>query len=122
MNRMTIDILIDDKNNGKVEMFFNGNRMNEVTEMDIKINKRTGKLEIFGKRFKYDRCGQFYVDEETKDTAIEEINYMNYFNETFKCREFINSIEKSIEFEMKNIHDTSLVNCKKMIQENLTLN
>ena len=102
---------------GDVKLLYNGKPMPKLCEFDMHFNSRNGQLEFKGKRFKTDKYGQFFVDEETKDTAIENINLLNLFNPHIMNRELVVDTQKSLEWAMHNVYMTSMLNARKLIKE-----
>jgi hypothetical protein len=112
------EIILETENNqGTVKFLLNGQPLPSIFQLDFHFNSRQNELKFTGKRFLTDKAGQFYVDEETKDTAMEEINMLDLLDRTVREREMVEEYEKAIEFGLLNIYKTSIFNAEKLIKE-----
>lgn len=116
MNKAQITIEVKD-NKGIVTLLHNGMPIPDLCGYTLQFNSRSGELIFKGKRFKTDRAGQFMVDEQTKDTAIEEVNLLNIFDPYVMTREKVIAQQKTLEFQVLNIFMTSMLNAEKLIEE-----
>ena len=116
MNQVQI-ILEAENGNGNVKLLHNGQQVPAIFDIQLHFNSRAGELELKGKRFKTDKAGQYFVDSETKDTAMEDINLLNLFNPHIINREYVLSQQKALEFGLLNIYMTSILNAENLIKE-----
>ena len=116
MNEVQI-IMRSDMTNGDIKLLLNGKPLEKVFAFDVSYNSRTNLLEFKGKRFKTDRAGQYFVDEETKDTALEDVNLINLFNPHIMNRELVKEHQQALEMTMLNVYLTSFHNAEKLIEE-----
>jgi hypothetical protein len=116
MNQVQI-ILEAENGNGNVKLLYNGQQMPTIFDINLHFNSRTGELEFKGQRFKTDKAGQYFVDSETKDTAMEDINLLNLFNPHIMNREYMLNQQKALEFGLLNVYLTSMLNAKNLIKE-----
>lgn len=116
MNEVQI-IMQSDMKNGNIKLFLNGKPINKVFAFNVNYNARTNLLEFNGKRFATNKSGQFYVDENTKDTAMEDINLLNLFNPHIMNRELVKEHQQALEMTMLNVYMTSFLNAKNLIKE-----
>ena len=116
MNKVEI-VMESDNKEGLVKLLYNGKPMPKIFEMDLFFNSRTGEFTFKGKRFCTDKMGQFYVDEKTKDTAMEDINLLNLFNPHIMNREYLIEQQKAMDWGLQNILMTSVLNANNLIKE-----
>ena len=116
MNKVEI-IMENDGKEGTVKLLCNGLPMPKVVEMDLFFNSRTGEFTFKGKRFKTDKMGQFFVDEKTKDTAMEDVDLQNLFNPHIMNREYIVEQQKAMDWALENVLMTSVLNANNLIKE-----
>ena len=116
-----LEIIIEEtaKNVVDVKAIFNGHHLRNVFGMNLDANLRENRVKLQGKRFKTNKAGQFFVDPDTKDTAMEDVNLLSYFNDEFRIREKTNSFMSALENICMNIRATSLVNARTLIKERL---
>lgn len=113
-----IEIVLESENNqGSIKILLNGKPINRLFDVNFSFNSRNNELKFIGKRFLTDKAGQFYVDEATKDTAMEEINVLDLLNRQVREREMVEEYEKAVEFGLLNIYKTSIFNAEKLIKE-----
>ena len=113
-----LEIVLESENNkGTVKFLHNGQIITHVFELNLHFNARKGEFSFTGKKFSTDKMGQFYVDPETKDTAMEDCNLLDLFNPAIQHRELVNDYQKAIEFGLWNIYQTSLLNARNFIKE-----
>ena len=113
-----VEIIMDSENGkGSVQLLCEGQPMPKVVEMSLYFNSRNGEFKFNGKRFKTDRMGQFFVDEETKDTAMEDVNLLNLFNPHIVNREYLIEQQKAMDWALENVLMTSVLNANNLIKE-----
>jgi len=116
MNEVQI-IMQSDMKNGSIKLLLNGKPLEKVFAIDMKYNARTNLLEFKGQRFATNKSGQYYVDEKTKDTALEDINLLNLFNPHIMNRELVKEHQQALEMSMLNMYMTSYLNAENLIKE-----
>ena len=116
MNKVEI-IMESDSKDGVVKLLYNRQPMPKVFEMDLHFNSRTNEFMFKGKRFKTDKMGQFFVDETTKDTAMEDVNLLNLFNPHIMNREYLIEQQKAMDWALENVLMTSVLNANNLIKE-----
>jgi hypothetical protein len=119
MNEFTISLKAD-KGNAKVDFMLNGKPVDGLFAVNFIANTRSGELVLNGMRFKKDLSGKFYVDPDTKDTAIEGINLLALLEDGAQVSEKINQASKNLDFELQNIKDTSTLRARNLIAERLS--
>lgn len=113
-----LEIVLESENGkGTVKLMHNGRVLNRIVDSNFHFNARTGELSFTGKRFALDRMGQFFVDPETKDTAMEDYNLLDLLNPFMNHREMVTEYQQALEFGLWNIHQTSILNAKNYIKE-----
>jgi len=113
-----VEIIMDSENGkGSVQLLCGGKPMPKVVEMNLYFNSRNGEFKFNGKRFKTDKMGQFFVDEETKDTAMEDVNLLNLFNPHIVNREYLIEQQKAMDWALENVLMTSVLNANNLIKE-----
>ncbi len=111
-----VEMILDLINNaGNVRLLLDGKEIPCLYGFDIKFDSRANIFTFKGKRLATDEYGQFFVDKETKETAIEEIDLLHYFSDEGQIAENVKTMKKEVEFALKNTRDTSLFNARKMI-------
>ncbi len=103
-----------DKNNGDMKIYVNNILMPGIRKFNIDFNGKD--LKFMATKLKTDRTGQFYVDEN-KDTAHEEVNFLNYFDPYYTNKEIVKDFQKIIDFDLHNIYLTSMLNAENYIKE-----
>ncbi len=118
--KQKIEIIMEsDKNKGDIKLLHNGQQVRNLFGFNMAFNSRTNEISFMGKRLATDRFGQYFVDEQTKETAVEDINLLTFFTDEYITREKITNAMKEVEWAMKNIRDTTLFNARKMIERRL---
>lgn len=118
--KQKIEIVIDIENDkGKIGFLHNGAEVPSLFGVNFKYNSRANEFSFTGKRLATNEFGQFFVDEKTKETAVEDINLMEYFSDKYLMREKVVNAMKEVEWALKNVRDTTLFNAKKMIEKRL---
>lgn len=113
-----VEIVMEaDKGNGQVKLLVNGHPMPDIFDFEVHFNSRDKTFTFNGQRFKTDKYGQFYVDEETKDTAIEKVNLLNLFDYHILNREYIVRQQKALGWALRNVYMTSMLNAENFIKE-----
>jgi hypothetical protein len=116
MNEVQI-IMQSDTKNGSIKLLLNGKPLPNVFAFNVNYNSRTNLLEFKGQRFATNKSGQLYVDENTKDTAMEDVNLLNLFNPHIVNRELVKEHQQALEMTMLNVYMTSFLNAKNLIKE-----
>lgn len=121
MQKISIEMEMDEKfENGKVMILLNGIVLTKIESFNLEFSQKSGEMKFNGVRLKTNERGQYFVDETTKDTAKEEINLLNFFVPQFQNKEFVIDVQKGIEDDLCNVRDTSYLNAKKLIKEELS--
>lgn len=115
-----VEIVMEaEKGNGQVKLMVNGHPMPDVFDFKLHFNNRDKTFEFDGIRFKTDKYGQFFVDEETKDTAMEDVNLLNLFDHHIMNREYVIRQQKEMEWALRNVYMTSMLNAENFIKERI---
>lgn len=117
MNKFTITISAE---NGQAKVDFNlkGQQVKGLFAVNFLANTKTGELELMGQRFKTNEIGKFFVDESTKDTAIEGINLLSLLENS--AAEQIEQTSKELMQCLQDIKDTSTLRARNLIAERLS--
>ena len=118
MEKFTITIEAEN-GHAKVDFLLNGQPVKGLFAVDLIANTRSGEFSLVGSRFKLNNTGDFYVDPETKDTAIESFNLLTLLEEGAPAEEQIRQISSELDHEMQNIKDTSTLRARNLIAERL---
>jgi len=116
MNEVQI-IMQSDTKTGNIKLLLNGKPVSNVFAFNVNYNSRSNLLEFKGQRFATDKAGQHFVDENTKDTAMEDVNLLNLFNPHIVNRELVKEHQQALEMTMLNVYMTSFLNAKNLIKE-----
>jgi len=119
MNQFLISIKAEN-GQAKVDFSFNGEPVKGLFAVNMIANTRTGEFGLNGIRFKTDENGNFFVDPQTNDTAMEGINLLGLLENGIPMKERIDRISKELDFELQNIKDTSTLRARNMIKERLS--
>jgi hypothetical protein len=116
VEKITIEITAEN-GQGKVSIRHNDQPIPNLFGFDISFNQRLGQLSFAGHRLATDEAGQYFIDPETKETALEDVNMIAFFNKDYRIKERIKRTLQELEFAMKNIHDTSFHNTQKLFEK-----
>ena len=116
MNEVQI-IMQSDTKTGNIKLLLNGKPVSNVFAFNVNYNSRSNLLEFNGQRFATNKAGQHFVDENTKDTAMEDVNLLNLFNPHIVNRELVKEHQQALEMTMLNVYMTSFLNAKNLIKE-----
>jgi len=119
MEQFTISIATEN-GHAKVDFALNGQPINGLFAVQFLANTRTGDFALNGSRFKLNDNGNFYVDPETKDTAIEGFNLLTLLEEGAPAEEQIRQISRELDCDLQNIKDTSTLRARNLIAERLS--
>jgi hypothetical protein len=103
----------------KVDFALNGQPIKGLFAVHFLANTRSGEFSLMGSRFKFDDTGNFYVDPETKDTAMEGFNLLTLLEEGAPAEERIRQISNDLDHNMQNIKETSTLRARNLIAERL---
>jgi len=118
MEKFTISIEAEN-GHAKVDFALNGQPVKGLFAVQFLANTRSGDFSLVGSRFKLNDTGNFYVDPETKDTAIEGFNLLTLLEEGAPAEEQIKQISTELDQAMQNIKDTSTLRARNLIAERL---
>jgi hypothetical protein len=118
MEKFTISIEAEN-GHAKVDFALNGQPVKGLFAVQFLANTRSGDFSLVGSRFKLNDTGNFYVDPETKDTAIEGFNLLTLLEEGAPAEEQIKQISAELDQAMQNIKDTSTLRARNLIAERL---
>jgi hypothetical protein len=103
----------------KVDFSLNGQPIKGLFAVNFLANTRSGEFSLMGSRFKLNNTGNFYIDPDTKDTAIEGFNLLILLEEGAPAEEQIKQINRELDYDMQNIKDTSTLRARNLIAERL---
>jgi hypothetical protein len=118
MEQFTITITAEG-GHAKVDFALNGQPVKGLFAVSFLANTRSGEFSLMGSRFKLNGTGDFYVDPDTKDTAMEGFDLLTLLEEGAPAEEQINQISRELDYEMQNIKDTSTLRARNLIAERL---
>jgi hypothetical protein len=118
MEQFTINIAAEN-GHAKVDFLLNGQPIKGLFAVNFLANTRSGDFSLVGSRFKLNDTGNFYIDPETKDTAIEGFNLLLLLEEGVPAEEQIKQINRELDYDMQNIKDTSTLRARNLIAERL---
>lgn len=98
----------------KISITYDGIQIPGVKNFNLNFDG--SQLKFSGERLKTDRKNEFFVDD-AGNTASEKIDYLNYLDSNFKIFQFTQHQEKTIDFNLHNIFETSKLNAKNYIKE-----
>lgn len=103
----------------KVDFALNGQPIKGLFAVNFLANTRNGEFSLMGSRFKLNDTGNFYVDPDTKDTAIEGFNLLTLLEAGAPAEEQIRQISRELDCDLQNIKDTSTLRARNLIAERL---
>jgi hypothetical protein len=118
MEQFSITITAEN-GHAKVDFALNGQPIKGLFAVQFLANTRSGDFSLVGSRFKLNDTGNFYVDPDTKDTAIEGVNLLTLLEEGASAEEQIKQISRDLDCDMQNIKDTSTLRARNLIAERL---
>lgn len=116
MEKLTVEI-ITKNNKGTVILKVNGETLHNIKGFNLVFDPDKNKCTMSGMKLSTDRAGQYYVDQETKGTAIEEADLLLYLIPNYRISERVKRTQQELEFAMVNIHDTSFLNTQKLFEQ-----
>ena len=120
--KQKIEIIMESNGNkGDIKLLHNGKIVPNLFGFNMNFNSRANEMSFTGKRLATDRYGQYFVDPETKETAVEDINLLTFFSDEAIVREKVTNAMKEVEWALKNVRDTTLLNARKMIERRLAI-
>jgi flagellar basal body rod protein FlgG len=118
MEKFSITITAEN-GHAKVDFALNGQPIKGLFAVNLLADTRSGEFHLTGRRFKLNDNGNFYVDPETKDTAMENFNLLSLLEEGAPAEEQIRQISKELDYSLQNIKDTSTLRARNLIAERL---
>jgi hypothetical protein len=119
MEQFTITIAAEN-GHAKVDFALNGQPIKGLFAVQFIANTRTGDFALEGSRFKLNANGDFFVDPDTKDTAMEGFNLLTLLEEGASAEEEIRQINAELDHELQNIKDTSTLRARNLIAERVS--
>ena len=116
MEKLTIEI-ITEKDKGTVVLRCNGEALQNIKGFDLHFDPDKNTCQMSGMKLSTDRAGQYYVDPETKGTAVEKTDLLLYLLPNYRINERVKRTQQELEFAMVNIHDTSFLNTQKLFEQ-----
>jgi hypothetical protein len=117
--RRKLEIIFDMKDNkGNLSILLDGKVLPRVFGYDIHFNARSNEFSFKAQRLATDEYGQYFVDDKG-ETATEEIDMLKFLTDDSTVREYVKNAKADVEFILKNVRDTSLLNARRMIRERL---
>ena len=106
-------VMKQDETTQNVELFINGRTIPAVK--NFKLEFVDGQAKFEGIRCISDRAGQFVTKDG--ETVTEPINLLGYLDPYFENLELVKQYQKAIDWDLKNIYMTSMVNAENYIKE-----
>jgi len=113
-----IEIILEVMNNeGVINIFENGRKINGLMELELFFNQASGKTTFAAKRIKTDNSGVVCGDKDNPE--LEAMNLLNFLNPHISTIDRVMQERKALDFALLNIYMTSFHNARKLIKERL---